>query len=163
MSAQYEQSGIAGTEKRNAFESHIKALDKKIKEEEYDYSRICAKKDAVCIKLWKYGTALTILVVLLVILCNVVAGTVDEVVRLKWSSSEDGLTVLFGLIAIVLLLLGCVWGGIKIFRLIQLSIELNEQKISVGAKLSFCKIKLEEYREELAELSTKQGESDGED
>ena len=163
MSTQNEQHGITPAEKHNACESHIKALEKKIKEEEYDYSRICARKDAVCFKLWKYGIALGILAILVVVLGSIVAGTVDEVVRLKWSSSEDGLTVLFGMLAIVLLLLGCVWGGIKIFRLIQLSTELKEQEISVGAKLSFCKIKLEEYRDELIELSTKQGERDGQD
>lgn len=113
--------------------------------------------------MWKCGIALGILVILLMVLGSIVAGTVNEVVRLKWSSSEDGLTVLLGLIVIVLLLLGCVWVGIRIFRLIQLRTELKEQKISVGAKLSFSKVKLEEYREELKELCAKKGESDGED
>lgn len=163
MNTQNEQSGITRAEKCNALESHIKALEKKVKEEEFDYGRICARKDAVCFKLWKCGIALGILVILLMVLGSIVAGTVNEVVRLKWSSSEDGLTVLFGLIAIVLLLLGGVWVGIRIFRLIQLRTELKEQEISVGAKLSFSKVKLEEYREELKELCAKKGEQDGQD
>lgn len=163
MITQNEQSGITRAEKSNALESHIKALEKKVKEEEFDYGRICARKDAVCFKLWKYGMALGALLILLMVIGSIVTGTVDEVVRLKWSSSEDGLTVLFGLIAIVLLLIGCVWVGIRIFRLIQLRTELKEQEISVGAKLSFSKVKLEEYREELKELCAKQGEADGQD
>lgn len=43
------------------------------------------------------------------------------------------------------------------------TLEKKEQEISVGAKLSFRKIKLEEYKNELIELSTKQGEQGGQD
>ncbi len=153
-----KQEQIFLADKLYAGHSHVKTLEKKRKEEEFEYSRIVARKDAAYFKLCKYGVAMLLLVIVLIGLSCVVGGTVNEVVRLKWSSSEDGLTVLYGVLTIVLLVIGCVWLGIKVFRLIRMLKELKEQEMIFGAKLSFTQTKLEECRAELEDLLRKQEE-----
>lgn len=153
-----EQEQISLADKLHACDSHVKALEKKQKEIEFEYSRIVARKDAAYFKLCKYGLAILLLAITLIGLSSVVGGTIDDVVRLKWSSSEDGLLVLFGLLAIILLGLGCVWPSIKVFRLIRMTKELKEQETVLGAKISFNQTKLEECKAELEVLFRKQEE-----
>lgn len=153
-----EQEQISLADRLRACDSHVKAMEKKLKEEKYEYSRVGARKDVVYFKLCKYGTAILLLAIALIGLACVVGGTIDDVARLKWSSSEDGLTVLFGLLAIVLLGIGCVWLGFKGFRLIRMTKELKEQEMILDAKISFNQTKLEECRAELEDLVRKQEE-----
>lgn len=42
-----EQEQISLADKLHACDSHVKTLEKKLKDTEFEYSRICARKDAV--------------------------------------------------------------------------------------------------------------------